>query len=188
MTLGASAALADTITFTGAASITSTGFTTSTTGPGSVATGAITSGFGTGSSVHYTVPLLTGSQYAFHDYTGANTPTLLAPVELMTFTAYGNTYDVWITSVVPGAIATSTTAFGSLTANGYFTSTAFAGQIAFNSLTMTSTVKQTGIQPFIGTLNYSTSLTPEPTGLLLLGTGLLAIGFVSRRGLFARSA
>jgi hypothetical protein len=182
------AAHADTITTTqfgtDSVSITATGITfVGSTGDSEkgVITGVTGfSGITTGGSLFYTPTLSTLQAAAAMHFTNppsADAPTLSHPIDFYNITSGSNTLSLFLT----GVLTHNLTGF---TADGYIMENGVKTLVDF-SLTETGVTGTGGGKEFTTTLTTLASPVPEPSSILMLGTGIIGIAGVARRK-FAR--
>jgi hypothetical protein len=211
LAVSAPLAFADTITFsqsgTDTVSLSSTGITFKNTGgattftdpagaPGKVvstsANSSLFSVFTTSSIVKYDPSISGLSNTAMHfDGTGnADAPSVGTPIQFLVVTIGGVTMDLFITSTDSHTLGNSTTPAG-FTATGYITETGHTGDIPV-TFSLTESGPKNGTNPAVNTFtdtittdsSFTTTVAPEPSSLILMGTGILSmagIGFRKRK-------
>jgi hypothetical protein len=113
-------------------------------------------------------------------FTAATTlQPLSSPADLFTLVVNSDTLTFFLTEVDSYTSAGVGTK-GSFTGIGYFTDNAFPGTHFDGSISLTNSQTGAGDQPFSASLVIGT---PEPSALVLLGTGLLAMALMAGRKL-----
>ncbi|SEF49236.1 PEP-CTERM protein-sorting domain-containing protein [Bryocella elongata] len=106
-----------------------------------------------------------------------NLGTISTPEELFTMVLGGTTLTFYLTEVDSYTAATVSTK-GSFTGLGYFTDSDYPGVDYYGAFSLTNSGVGAGDQNFSAQLTVGT---PEPSALVLLGTGLLAMALVAGR-------
>lgn len=104
-----------------------------------------------------------------------NLSGLSTPTQLFTVTEGSSNLTFFLTSV-SSVVNAASGVTGSFTGVGYFTDSSFPSTDYYGTFSLTNSAQGAGDQI------YSVSLmvgTPEPSGLILLGTGLLAMALVA---------